>query len=115
LRARAEAYRSPRILSAFPLLRDEAGVHVFEIPQNGKSFRRCTVRVRIAPQPDTPARGSDDLRRSAKEAFATAGPGELAIVRRYREEPSPLVRDSVCQWRSGRLDTVLAGDFDLMH
>ena len=31
------------------------------------------------------------------------------VVRRYREEPAPLVRD----YRTGRLDRVLAGDFDL--
>ncbi len=36
------------------------------------------------------------------------------IVRRYREEPSPLVRDSARGWRTGRLERVLDGDFDLM-
>jgi ATP-dependent Clp protease ATP-binding subunit ClpC len=35
-------------------------------------------------------------------------------VRRYREWPSPLVRDGVRGWRTGRLDHVLGGDFDLM-
>ena len=30
------------------------------------------------------------------------------------EEPSPLVRDSLRGWRSGRLDLVLAGNFDAM-
>ena len=34
------------------------------------------------------------------------------IVRRYREEPSPLVRDAVRRWRTGRIDRVFAGDFD---
>jgi ATP-dependent Clp protease ATP-binding subunit ClpC len=34
------------------------------------------------------------------------------IVRRYRLEPSPLVRDSR-GWRTGRAERVLAGDFDL--
>jgi ATP-dependent Clp protease ATP-binding subunit ClpC len=36
------------------------------------------------------------------------------VVRRYRERPSPLVRDSVRGLRTGRLDRVLAGDFDLV-
>jgi ATP-dependent Clp protease ATP-binding subunit ClpC len=36
------------------------------------------------------------------------------VVRRYRRKPSPLVRDSVRAWRTGRLDRVLAGDFDLL-
>ena len=36
------------------------------------------------------------------------------LVRRYRRDPSPLVRDAVRGWRTGKLDRVLAGDFDLM-
>jgi ATP-dependent Clp protease ATP-binding subunit ClpC len=35
-------------------------------------------------------------------------------VRRYREDPSPMVRDAVRGWRTGRLDLVLGGDFDLI-
>ena len=35
------------------------------------------------------------------------------VVRRYRFEPTPLVRDAVRGFRTGRLDRVLAGDFDL--
>jgi len=38
---------------------------------------------------------------------------EPAIVRRYRHEPSPLVRDA-SGMRTGRIDRVLAGDFDLL-
>jgi ATP-dependent Clp protease ATP-binding subunit ClpC len=34
-------------------------------------------------------------------------------VRRYRAGESPLVRDAVRGYRTGRLDRVLAGDFDL--
>jgi hypothetical protein len=36
------------------------------------------------------------------------------IVRRYRGEPSPLVRNGDGSWRSGRLAAVLRGDFDLL-
>jgi ATP-dependent Clp protease ATP-binding subunit ClpC len=36
------------------------------------------------------------------------------VVRRYRTEPSPLVRDTVREWRTGRLDRVLAGQFDVI-
>ena len=35
------------------------------------------------------------------------------IVRRYRERPSPLVRDTIGGWRTGRIDRVLIGDFGL--
>ena len=45
----------------------------------------------------------------------TSTPAEDAeVVRRYRENPSPLVRDVRRGWRTGRLDLVLAGDFDLI-
>jgi ATP-dependent Clp protease ATP-binding subunit ClpC len=36
------------------------------------------------------------------------------IVRRYREEP-PLIRDAGRKWRTGRLDLVLGGEFDLLQ
>jgi ATP-dependent Clp protease ATP-binding subunit ClpC len=36
------------------------------------------------------------------------------VVRRYRREPSPLVRDAVRGWRTGRLDRVLDGEFDVL-
>ena len=48
----------------------------------------------------------------------TVTPGEApgsTIVRRYRERPTPLVRDAVRGWRTGRLDFVLAGGFDLVE
>ena len=48
------------------------------------------------------------LRRTHADATAPA------ISRRYRERPSPLVRDARRGWRTGRLDRVLGGDFDLM-
>jgi len=37
-----------------------------------------------------------------------------AVVRRYRGEPAPLVRSGDGSWRSGRLDAVLRGNFDLL-
>ena len=43
-----------------------------------------------------------------------ADESSLRVVRNYRERPSPLVRDSVKQWRTGKLDRVLAGDFDVI-
>jgi ATP-dependent Clp protease ATP-binding subunit ClpC len=45
----------------------------------------------------------------------SAAPSPSAVVRRYRPEPSPLVRSGDGSWRSGRLDVVLRGDFDLLE
>jgi hypothetical protein len=46
------------------------------------------------------------------DALEAARSGE--IVRRYQERPTPLVRDRRKGFRTGRLDLVLAGHFDLM-
>jgi ATP-dependent Clp protease ATP-binding subunit ClpC len=108
--------------AAYRLLAPEAGLHVFESPRpEHASLKRATARVRVAPQPDEPlSYKGKKLATQAAEAFAAAaGAGDSAasapaIVRRYREEPSPLVRDSVRGWRTGRVDRVFGGDFDLI-
>ena len=79
--------------AALRVLRPEAGLHVFETPDGRGGYSRRRVRVTVTPG-ETP---SD------------------TIVRRYRERPTPLVRDSVRGWRTGRLDFVLAGGFDLVE
>jgi ATP-dependent Clp protease ATP-binding subunit ClpC len=119
----ADALRPYRMLAAVSgygahrLLAPESGLHVFEAPDEsqppGRRYRRDKARVVVLGQPDAPAgAGPDDLRRQAEEALTTAEPS-TRVVRRYRREPSPLVRDAVRGWRTGRLDRVLDGDFDL--
>ena len=100
--------------AAYSLLHAESGLHVLETPQDEKSFNRARVHVRVVAQPDEPA-GREGARGQAAHAFAadTNSPPPQ-IVRRYREEPSPLVRDSVRGWRTGKLSRVLEGGFDLM-
>ena len=119
--AGAEEYRALFAVSgyaAFRILRHEAGLHVFETPQDEKSsFKRATASVRVVGQPEEPAGrgGREALREQAERALsAEAHAPQQPVVRRYREEPSPLVRDSARGWRTGRLERVLDGDFDLM-
>ena len=50
---------------------------------------------------------------SRKPAHATGRSGK--VVRRYQDRPKPLVRDRRRGFRTGRLDLVLAGHFDLME
>jgi ATP-dependent Clp protease ATP-binding subunit ClpC len=102
--------------AAFPILHPEDGLHILEIPeQEEKSFKRCRVQVRVVSQPDEPVGpGLEPLRQQAIHTFDSHGPANLTIVRRYREHPSPLVRDGVRGWRTGKLDRVLEGDFDLI-
>jgi ATP-dependent Clp protease ATP-binding subunit ClpC len=86
-------------LGAYTLLKGESGLHVLELPHDeDRGFDRITALVEVgsAASGDAPA----------------ADRGEPAVVRRYRHEPSPLVRDASGA-RTGRIDRVLAGDFDL--
>lgn len=101
---------------AFSLLLPEAGFHVFEAPRREGSFLRYKARVRVTPTPDEPA-GNDPngLIKLAKQSFDHIEDAKLVIVRRYREAPSPLVRDGIRQWRTGRIDRVFSGDFDLIR
>ena len=71
-----------------------------------------TVAVQIAAC--EPRERADDsaLLEQARRAFLEAD-APVQVVRRYREGPSALVRDSARGYRTGRLDTVLAGGFDL--
>jgi ATP-dependent Clp protease ATP-binding subunit ClpC len=102
--------------AAFHLLAPEDGLHVLEWDAPaGRGVRRASVRVRTAPQPPAPARdGLPGLRRQALEALAARAGAGQAVVRRYREAPSPLVRDAVRGWRTGRIERVLGGDFDVV-
>jgi ATP-dependent Clp protease ATP-binding subunit ClpC len=97
---------------AHRLLEKEAGLHVLEQAEDVKVRGRATARVRLAVTPlgDPPP---DKLRRALTEALEQAGMPH-AVVRRYRSAPSPLVRDMSGSWRTGRLDAVLAGNFDLI-
>jgi ATP-dependent Clp protease ATP-binding subunit ClpC len=101
-------------LGTHAILRREAGLHVLETPDTDGSFLRQSARVRVVPQPFKPRGAAQAEVDYARACMVGAPPGANNIVRRYREQPSPLVRDSVAGWRTGRLDQVLGGDFDLM-
>jgi ATP-dependent Clp protease ATP-binding subunit ClpC len=97
---------------AHRLLAQEVGLHVLELAGDESSTGRVAARVRlaIAPLGDLPA---DKFRTALAEALGR-GLQPHAVVRRYRSEPSPLVRDMKGGWRTGKLDAVLGGDFDLI-
>ena len=99
---------------AHTILEAESGLHVLEEPEGeGKHFQRHALRVQVAPQQESPpARGHE--KQAALKMMAAPSEAAPEIVRRYRELPSPLVRDNVRGYRTGRLDLVLAGDFDLI-
>ncbi len=100
--------------AAFNLLETEHGLHVLEVPGDDRSTLRHKVRVGVAAQPEAPpSRTEGGHLAQAHKALVATDPGRLTIVRRYRDAPSPLVRDSLRGWRTGRFDQVMAGNFDL--
>jgi ATP-dependent Clp protease ATP-binding subunit ClpC len=120
MRVRRLAFDRGHLLSvsgigAFQILAPETGLHVLESPRErgdgDLSFDRVAVQVTVAPAAAAPPDADGlELARAALDAVPTV----QAIVRRYRTEPSPLVRDTVRDWRTGRLDRVLAGEFDVI-
>ena len=99
-------------LGASTILAAEAGVHVFERRgPEGRPPRRSAITVTLVPRTPAPADGEDVL--FAARRALDAVEANRRVVRRYRLEPDPLVRDVVRSYRTGRLDRVLAGDFDL--
>jgi ATP-dependent Clp protease ATP-binding subunit ClpC len=93
-------------------LSQEIGLHVLELTDDDDGPRRATARVRVVTTPLEDL-GADKLRLALHEALSRAGSSN-AVVRRYRGAPAPLVRDVAGGWRSGRLEAVLRGDFDLI-
>jgi ATP-dependent Clp protease ATP-binding subunit ClpC len=96
---------------AFRTLTGETGLHVLEDPAPD-SIQRTVARVVVAAGLDRDMPEGGEYAAAGQRLAASAA--TAAIVRRYRDGPSPLVRDVAGGWRSGRLDAVLGGDFDLM-
>ena len=72
------------------------------------------MSVEVGEIPAAEPVGDAELaRRIAAGLDDAAFPGQ--VTRRYQPGPSPLVRDAVRGYRTGRLDRVLAGGFDLFE
>ncbi len=97
---------------AFRTLKAECGLHVLEEDQGSDGSRRIVARVTTTGGPDRGPSAPGEF--AAAAHLLAAIPATANIVRRYREEPAPIVRDIAGGWRSGRLSAVLGGDFDLI-
>ncbi len=121
-----ERFRLMLAVSGFgshSILALEHGAHVLEAPPSVKDerdFLRFRARVCVAPMEHTPHSAGTDgrrielLRAEAERCFACEQGDEGEVVRRYREKPSPLVRDARRGYRTGKLERVLGGDFDII-
>jgi ATP-dependent Clp protease ATP-binding subunit ClpC len=98
------------------ILEAESGLHVLEHVdeerEGSKVVDRDRVRVLVAPRPPGPEVERTSLTRLARQVLDAAESNAI-VVRRYRPGRAPLVRDTARGFRTGRLDRVLAGDFDL--
>lgn len=101
---------------AFALLRHETGVHVWEdhMEDAGHNRKKINVHVKVVPQPIPASKETSELITQAEHQFTLQEGNRTTIVRRYMREPSPLVRDRIKGWRTGNLDLVLNGNFDLI-
>jgi len=98
------------------ILMSENGVHVMELdrerPGGEHDTERVSAVVQVTPWEPGPERERGALTELARRAFERASMAP-AVVRRYRLEPAPLARDSQRGYRTGRVERVLEGDFDL--
>ena len=99
---------------SFGLLDAESGLHVFEVPRGETKFDRIRARVEVAPVPAQREDRKQTIATVAADLLDADKTRKVVVVRRYREEPSPLARDSVRNWRTGRLDFVFDGNFDVI-
>jgi ATP-dependent Clp protease ATP-binding subunit ClpC len=95
--------------AAWRILQHESGLHLGE---DGGLGETAAAIVAVAPQPpEPPSLLPDPLVEIAAAALRNTPRPET--VRLYQERPTPRVRDRRRNWKTGRLDVVLDGHFDL--
>jgi hypothetical protein len=95
------------------ILARETGLHVLEYAAPAEQPARAVARVRVAATPDD-APDEGPLRQHVLITALDQAPASAAVVRRYRLDTSPLVRDVASGWRTGRAELVMDGHFDLL-
>jgi ATP-dependent Clp protease ATP-binding subunit ClpC len=94
------------------LLSPEAGLHVLDYEDSDDSGR-TVARVLVKPTPlQLPESAAEQW--ALLSALLGKGPAPAAIVRRYRVDSSPVIRDLKHGWRTGRTELVFEGHFDLI-
>jgi hypothetical protein len=94
------------------LLSPEAGLHVLDY-EDSDDAGRTVARVTVKPTPLVLPESATE-RWTLLSALLGKGPSPAAIVRRYRVDSSPVVRDLKHGWRTGRTELVFEGHFDLI-
>ena len=95
------------------ILAGEAGLHVLEYGSSNEESARAVARVRMTPTPASLPHEPAD-KRTVLASELNKVPAPASVVRRYRLESSPLIRDVTHGWRTGRTALVMEGHFDLL-
>ena len=91
----------------------EVGLHTLDYESGRESLTRVVARVRsVATPAGVPE--SPSARHAALVAALERQTSLLPVVRRYRLDGAPLIRDVAYGWRTGRPELVMGGDFDLL-
>jgi ATP-dependent Clp protease ATP-binding subunit ClpC len=98
---------------AWYILRQENGIHLWELQSVGKKKERLRTYVEVVPQ--NGLYEEEEWRPIADRLFREHEQARKRVVRAYRSAPSPLVKDNPRGWRTGLLQRVLEGDFDLFE
>lgn len=95
---------------AYSLLKSESGYHVFE---NRGSKEKDMIKTRINVSVITMT--NEDHRSINTTGILTrfSKSGISKVVRRYRMDKSPVVKDLKNRWQTGKVEYVLNGNFDL--
>ena len=99
-------------LGAARLLQHETGLHVLDYEDSDDAGRTIAKVIVKATPFNLPESRSD--RYSVLAAEIARPPQPSTVVRRYRDDTSPLVRDMKQGWRTGRVDLVFDGHFDVL-
>lgn len=100
------------------LLKNEAGIHLWETDSSpvAKSTARSRIQifVNVLEAPPLPLNDKAAQKNEVQEQLQNLSQEAPVIARRYTINP-PLVRDTHTNARTGKLDRVLEGNFDLVE
>jgi hypothetical protein len=88
----------------------EAGLHILEKSEDGGSRLTAQVLVTAPPLGNV---SKAEMRQALAAAFGSNPKRSTNVVRRYRKGATPLVRNGDGSIRSGKVEEVLRGNFDL--
>lgn len=98
----------------FEILEKEEGIHLWEYKNESNQPKKSMANIHILGLPNNSSDTSIELFEKVWFSYLPAQTNDsMQVTRRYVSASSPLVIDKVANWRTGNLDDVLSGNFDL--